>query len=111
MKIVAETPQKERLLARIKQISDNIATQGNRATMMPMWTVLEDGKPGRDYGAVMFFTQAEAERHLEVNAHHYDHPQLYIRSAHDNPELIAVVHMLLLAGGNQVPLNHYKEAR
>ena len=111
MKIIAETPQEERLLERIKKISNNMATQGNRATMMPMWTILDNGKPGHDYGAVMFFTQAEAEQHLKINAHHYENPSIYIRSAHDNPELVAIANLIIVAGGNQVPTNHYKEVR
>ena len=111
MKIIAETPQEERLLERIKTISDNMAIQDNRATMMPMWTVEEGRKAGTDYGAVMFFTQDAAETHLVTDAHHYDHPNVYIRSAHNNPELVAVAHLLLLANGHEVPDNHYKKVR
>lgn len=107
MKIIAETPAEERLLARIKVMSDNMRHQDNRSTQMPMWTPQDNGKAGTDYGAVMFFTQDAAERHLKMNAHHYDRPSLYVRSAHDNKELMDVVHLLLLAGGNQIPNNHY----
>lgn len=107
MKIIAETPAEERLLARIKVMSDNMRHQDNRSTQMPMWTILEGREAGRDYGAVMFLTQDAAERHLKVNAHHYDYPRIYVRSAHDNRELMDVVHLLLLAGGNQIPNNHY----
>lgn len=111
MIIKAETLQEERLLGKIQDISNNLVAQDNRATMMPMWTILENGKAGKDYGAVMFFTQEEAERHLEVNAHHYDNPGIYVRSAHNNPELQAVVHLLFLAGGNDLVDNHYKGVR
>ncbi len=107
MKIIAENPAEERLLARILVMSKNLATQDNRATMMPMWTIVEDNKAGRDYGAVMFFTQAEAETHLEENEHHYHNAHTYIRSAHDNRELLDVVHLLLLVGNNDIPSNHY----
>lgn len=36
-----------------------------------------------------------------------DNPATYIRSAHDNRELKDVVHLLILAGGNEIPSNHY----
>lgn len=108
MKIIAESIQEERLLSLIEDISDNLVTQDNRATMMPMWTILENGKSGKDYGAVTFFTQEAAESHLITDAHHYDRPSIYIRSAHNNPEIQAIVNLLILAGGNNVPQNHYK---
>lgn len=107
MKIIAESPEEERLLARINLMSANMATQDNRITNMPMWTILEEGKDGKDYGAVMFFTQAAADTHLITDAHHYNNPHTYIRSAHNNPELKDVVHLLLLAGGHDIPSNHY----
>lgn len=112
MKIIAETPEEERLLERIKAISDEMAVQDNRITQMPMWVIREKGTPsGDDYGAVMFFTGKAAEHHIEVNAHHYEHPYAYVRSAHDNSELMNVVHLLLLAGGHDIPSNHYGRLR
>jgi hypothetical protein len=109
MIIKAETPEEERLLNRIGLISDHMAVQNNRATNMPMWTIV-DGKRG-DYGAVMFFTDYAAERHLITDSHHYDHPKTYVRSAHNNPELKDVVHLLLLVGGNKINDNHYGRLR
>lgn len=111
MKIIAETPEEKRLLKRIQQMSDNMATQDNRITQMPMWTIVENGTEGRDYGAVMFFTQKAAETHLKVDSHHYDDAYTYVRSAHANPELMDVVHLLLLAGKNDIPSNHYGRLR
>lgn len=111
MKIIAESPEEERLLVRIKKMSDNMSAQDNRATMMPMWTVRDNGKDGTDYGAVMFFTQEAAETHVVTDAHHYDHPSIYVRSAHNNPELKDVVHLLLLIGQHEIPSNHYGRLR
>jgi len=107
MKIIAESPEEDRLIARIKAMSDNMAVQNNRATMMPMWTAQDNGKAGTDYGAVMFFTQEAVETHMITDAHHYSRPSIYVRSAHNNPELKDVVHLLLLAGGHEIPSNHY----
>lgn len=112
MKIIAETPEEERLLARINVMSANMAVQDNRITQMPMWTITDaKGTTADDYGAVMFFTQAAAETHLVTDAHHYINPHTYIRSAHSNPELMDVVHLLLLAGGQDIPSNHYGRLR
>ena len=44
---------------------------------------------------------------LNENAHHYDNPTTCVRSAHDNRELKDIVHLLILAGGNEIPSNHY----
>lgn len=111
MKIIAETPAEERLLARIAVMSKNMATQDNRITNMPVWTILDRGTDGKDYGVVMFFTQTAADTHLITDAHHYDDPHTYIRSAHNNPELKDVIHLLLLAGGNEIDSNHYGRLR
>ena len=111
MKIIAESPEEERLLVRIKRMSDNMATQDNRITQMPMWTIMDMGKESKDYGAVMFFTQVAAEHHLVTDSHHYDDAHTYVRSAHNNPELKDVVHLLLLAGKNDIPSNHYGRLR
>lgn len=61
----------------------------------------------KDYGAVMYFTGKAAEQHIEENDDYYDNPTTYIRSAHDNQELKDVIHLLILAGGNEIPSNHY----
>lgn len=107
MKIIAENPAEEALLRRIKALSDEPVNQDNRSTDMPMWTILDNSKAGKDYGAVMYFTSKAAKQHIEENDHHYDNPTIYIRSAHDNRELKDVVHLLILAGGNEIPSNHY----
>lgn len=96
MKIIAENPAEEVLLRRIKALSDELVNQDNRSTDMPMWTILDNNKAGK-----------AAKQHIEENNHHYDNPTIYIRSAHDNRELKDVVHLLILAGGNEIPSNHY----
>lgn len=105
MKIIAETEAEQRLLGRIQKMSDEMATQDNRITNMPMWTIKDGDR--EDYGAIMFFTGRAAEEHIDENNHHYHNPHSYVRSAHDNKELLDVVHLLLLAGGNDIPSNHY----
>ena len=105
MKIIAETPAEVRLLARIKSVSDEMAVQDNRSTQMPMWTI-KDGDRG-DYGIVMYFTGKAAEKHIIEDAHHYDNPRTYLRSAHNNRQLMDVVHLLLLIGEHEIPSNHY----
>lgn len=107
MKIIAENPAEIALMWRIKALSDELVNQDNRSTDMPMWTILDNNKAGKDYGAVMYFTDKAAKQHIEENNHHYDNPMIYIRSAHDNRELKDVVHLLILAGGNEIPSNHY----
>ena len=104
MKIIAENPAEEALLWRIKALSDEL---DNRSTNMPMWTILDNNKAGKDYGAVMYFTGKAAEQHIEENGHHYDNPTIYVRSAHDNRELKDVIHLLILAGGNEISSDHY----
>lgn len=47
-----------------------------------------------------------AEQHIKENDHH-DNPMISVRSAHDNRELKDVIHLLILAGGNEIPNNHY----
>ena len=96
MKIIAESPAEEALLWRIKALSDELVNQDNRCTNMPVWTILDNNKAGKDYGAVMYFTDD-----------YYDNPTTYIRSAHHNQELKDVIHLLILAGGNEIPSNHY----
>ena len=56
MKIIAENPAEEALLWRIKALSDELVNQDNRYTRMPVWTILDNNKAGKDYGAVMYFT-------------------------------------------------------
>lgn len=112
MKIIAENLAEQRLLNRIKAMSNEIATQDNRITQMPMWTIKDGGRGSYDdYGAVMFFTGKAAEEHLVTDAHHYENPHTYVRSAHNNPELLDVVHLLLLAGKNDINSNHYGRLR
>lgn len=41
------------------------------------------------------------ETFIEIIAH------IRVRSAHDNRELKDVIHLLILAGGNEIPSNHY----
>lgn len=69
--------------------------------------IVEVLKAGKDYGAVMYFTGKAAEQHIEENDDYYDNPTTYIRSAHHNQELKDVIHLLILAGGNEIPSNHY----
>lgn len=107
MKIIAESPAEEALLWRIKALSDELVNQDNRCTNMPVWTILDNNKAGKDYGAVMYFTGKAAEQHIEENDDYYDNPTTYIRSAHHNQELKDVIHLLILAGGNEIPSNHY----
>lgn len=107
MKIIAENPAEEALLWRIKALSDELVNQDNRYTSMPVWTILDNNKAGKDYGAVMYFTGKAAEQHIKENVNHYEKPMIYIRSAHDNRELKDVIHLLILAGGNEIPSNHY----
>lgn len=107
MKIIAENPAEEALLWRIKALSDELVNQDNRSTNMPMWTILDNNKAGKDYGAVMYFTGKAAEQHINKNNHHYKKPMICVRSAHDNRELKDVIHLLILAGGNEIPSNHY----
>lgn len=109
MKIIAETPEEERLLARIVVTSNNLAKQDNRSTAFPIWTILDGNnkKLTTGYGAGFFLTEAEAESHLESNHYHYNKPSLYVDSAHRNYELHDVIHLLLLAGGNEIDSNHY----
>ena len=108
MKIIAENPAEEALLWRVKALSDELVNQDSRYTDMPVWTILDNNKAGKDYGAaVMYFTSKAAEQHINENDHHYDNPTIYIRSAHDNRELKDVIHLLILAGGNEIPSNHY----
>ena len=107
MKIIAENPAEEALLWRIKALSDELVNQDNRYTSMPVWTILDNNKAGKDYGAVMYFTGKAAEQHIKENVHHYEKPMTCIRSAHDNRELKDVIHLLILAGGNEIPSNHY----
>lgn len=47
-----------------------------------------------------------AEQHIKENDRH-DNPMISVRSAHDNRELKDVIHLLILAGGNEIPNNHY----
>ena len=49
MKITAENPAEEALLRRIKALSDELVNQDNRSTSMPMWTILDNNKAGKDY--------------------------------------------------------------
>ena len=107
MKIIADNLAEEALLWRIKALSDELVNQDNRSTSMPVWTILDNNKAGKDYGAVMYFTGKAAEQHIKENDHHYDHPTTCVRSAHDNRELKDVIHLLILAGGNEIPSNHY----
>lgn len=93
MKIIAENPAEEALLWRIKALSDEL---DNRSTNMPMWTILDNNKAGK-----------AAEQHINENAHHYEKPMTCIRSAHDNRELKDVIHLLILAGGNEISSDHY----
>ena len=106
MKIIAENPAEEALLWRIKALSDELVNQDNRSTNMPMWTILDNNKAGKDYGAVMYFT-GKLPSSIKENDHHYDNPMISVRSAHDNRELKDIVHLLILAGGNEIPSNHY----
>ena len=96
MKIIAENPAEEALLWRIKALSDELVNQDNRSTNMPMWTILDNNKAGK-----------AAEQHINENAHHYEKPMTCIRSAHDNRELKDVIHLLILAGGNEISSDHY----
>lgn len=66
MKIIAENPAEEALLWRIKALSDELVNQDNRSTNMPMWTILDNNKAGKDYGAVMYFTGQVVEQKLDV---------------------------------------------
>ena len=93
MKIIAENPAEEALLWRIKALSNELVNQDNRCTSMPVWTILDNNKA--------------AEQHINENDHHYENPTTCIRSAHDNRELKDVIHLLILAGGNEIPSNHY----
>ena len=102
MKIIADNPAEEALLWRIKALSDELVNQDNRSTSMPVWTILDNNKAGKDYGAVK-----AAEQHINENDHHYKKPMICVRSAHDNRELKDVIHLLILAGGNEIPSNHY----
>nr|DAK93984.1 MAG TPA: hypothetical protein [Caudoviricetes sp.] len=111
MKIIAENPAEEALLWRIKALSDELVNQDNRFTRMPVWTILDNNKAGEDYGAVMYFTGKAAEQHINENNHHYKKPMICVRSAHDNRELKDVIHLLILAGGNEIPSNHYGTLR
>ena len=52
MKIIAESPAEGALLWRIKALSDELVNQDNRCTNMPVWTILDNNKAGKDYGAV-----------------------------------------------------------
>ena len=106
MKIIAENPAEEALLWRIKALSDELVNQDNRSTDMPMWTILDNNKAGKDYGAVMYFTGKAAERTSRKTII-ITIIQRYIRSAQANRELKDVVHLLILAGGNEIPSNHY----
>ena len=49
MKIIAESPAEEALLQRIKALSDELVNQDNRHTSMPVWTILDNNKAGKDY--------------------------------------------------------------
>lgn len=109
MKIIAETPEEERLLARVQVTSNNLATQDNRSTAFPIWTILEGSrkKLTTGHGAGFFLTEAEADAHIKSNHYHYDKPVTYVDSVHRNYELHDVIHLLLLAGGNKIDSNHY----
>ena len=76
-----------------------------QTTNMSIW--LETRTKVFDYGAVMYFTGKAAEQHINENAHHYEKPMICVRSAHDNRELKDVIHLLILADGNEIPSNHY----
>ena len=52
MKIIAENPAEEALLWRIKALSDELVNQDNRYTSMPVWTILDNNKAGKDYGVL-----------------------------------------------------------
>lgn len=107
MKIIADNLAEEALLWRIKALSDELVNQDNRSTNMPVWTILDNNKVGKDYGAVMYFTDKAAKQHIDENDHHYKNPTTCVRSAHDNRELKDVIHLLILAGGNEIPSSHY----
>jgi hypothetical protein len=100
MKIIADNPAEEALLWRIKALSDELVNQDNRSTSMPVWTILDNNKAGK-----------AAEQHINKNDHHYKKPMICVRSAHDNRELKDVIHLLILAGGNEIPSNHYGTLR
>lgn len=53
------------------------------------------------------YCQTVINQHIKENGHHYDNPMISVRSAHDNRELKDIVHLLILAGGNEIPSNHY----
>ena len=91
MKIIAENPAEEALLWRIKALSDELVNQDNRSTSMPMWTILDNNKAGK-----------AVEQHIKESDRHYDNPMISVRSAHDNRELKDVIHLLILAGGNEI---------
>ena len=67
-------------------------------------------KWGDRYWHIDYWGKA-AEQHIEENGHHYDNPTICVRSAHDNRELKDVIHLLILAGGNEIPSNHYGALR
>lgn len=96
MKIIAENPAEEALLWRIKALSDELVNQDNRSTSMPMWTILDNNKAGKDYGAVMYFTGKAAEQHINENPIPFAMYEIdagrsevtFVSNIHKNPELV-----------------------
>lgn len=59
------------------------------------------------YGSMFFFTQKACQDYIDSNRYHFNEPEPYAGSAFRNGELEDVIHLLLLAGQNEINSNHY----
>lgn len=59
------------------------------------------------YGSEFFLTQKACQEYIDANAYHFSDPKPYAGSAHRNYEVQAIIQALILAAGEEVPVNHY----
>lgn len=53
--------------------------------------------------AGVFFTEQACHEHIESNNYHYNKPRSYVISAWRNPEMVAVMQMILKLTGDDIP--------
>lgn len=62
-----------------------------------------------DLRAGVFLTAKACNEHIQANAYHYDNPKSFGISAWRNPEMQAVMQMLIFLSGNDVPSQYRRE--
>jgi hypothetical protein len=63
-----------------------------------------EDEPCMDVGP--FFTEEEAQRHIDANHYHYKKPFIYVNSAWRNPEMQTLLKTIFGVAGIEVPRNY-----